>query len=124
MKSTRLQKLKKNSDFKTVFSCGESVATRGFVLYRRNNQTGNNRVGFVTSKKLGNAVTRNRVKRLMRETYRLYATNIKQGYDLVFIARQPSAGYDYAKAATEMELILKRGGLFTLSEKRQSGGGS
>lgn len=123
MKSTKVQRLKKNSEFKTVFSCGESVATRGFVLYRRNNQTGKNRVGFVASKRLGNAVKRNRVKRLMREAFRLHAKNIKQGYDMVFIARQPSAGYDYAKAATEMELILKRGGLFTLAENEQSGGG-
>lgn len=46
------------------------------------------RVGYTITKKIGNAVTRNRLRRMMKEVYRLNFHNIKEGYDLVFIAKK------------------------------------
>lgn len=92
---------------------------RALVLYQLPNQEKENRTGFVVSKKVGNAVTRNRVKRLFREAYRLHAADLVQGKDLVFIARPQAAKLDYQQAATAMKQILKRGGLFSVNKSAQ-----
>lgn len=107
-------RITKNREYQAVFQAGESVATRGLVLYRLPNGTEENRTGFVVSKKTGNAVVRNRVRRLLRETFRSYTNELAMGYDLVFIARPLAATFDYTQAAAEMKRILKRGGLFTV----------
>jgi ribonuclease P protein component len=109
-------RITKNREYQAVFQSGISVATRGLVLYRMKNGLSENRTGYIVSKKNGNAVTRNRVRRLLRETYRSYANELAKGYDLVFIARSPAATFDYTQAASEMKRILNRGGLFTVSE--------
>ncbi|MBS4007655.1 MAG: ribonuclease P protein component [Clostridium sp.] len=114
-------RLTKNCEYRQVFACGASVATRGLVLYRVENGQIENRAGFVVSKKNGNAVTRNRIKRLFKEAYRYYASELTKGYDLVFIARAPAATFDFTQAATEMERILKRGGLFKVVSGKKSG---
>ncbi|MBS3886967.1 MAG: ribonuclease P protein component [Dethiobacter sp.] len=105
-------RITRNSEYRQVFASGASVVTRGLVLYRVENGQKENRAGFVVSKKNGNAVIRNRIKRLCKEAYRYYANELTKGYDLVFIARAPAAKFDFTQAATEMERILKRGGLF------------
>ncbi|MBT9174886.1 MAG: Ribonuclease P protein component [candidate division WS2 bacterium] len=105
-------RLTKNCEYRQVFASGVSVATRGIVLYRTENGQSENRTGFVVSKKNGNAVIRNRIKRLFKEAYHYYAAELTKGYDVVFIARAPAATFDFTQAATEMKCILKRGGLF------------
>ncbi len=108
-------RITKNREYKEVFQRGVSCATRGLVLYKAANNQTINRTGFITSKKIGNAVIRNRVKRLLREAYRVYAGDIKTGYDLVFIARLPAAEFDFKQAATDIKRLLQRGGLFDVN---------
>ncbi len=79
--------IKKNSVFRYVYSRGISVSNRLLVLYKRENNSAINYLGVTVSKKVGNAVTRNRVKRLIKESYRLTEKNIAAGYDLVVVAR-------------------------------------
>jgi ribonuclease P protein component len=57
------------------------------VLYARKNRTGTNRVGITVSKKLGHAVVRNRVRRRLREVYRLNESRFQPGWDIVVVAR-------------------------------------
>ena len=57
------------------------------VLYARRNRTGQNRVGITVSKKLGHAVVRNRVRRRLREVYRLNEAQFRPGWDIVVVAR-------------------------------------
>lgn len=106
----------KNYEYQQVFQNGTSVATRTFVLYQLNTKQSENRAGFIVSKKVGNAVTRNRVRRLMRESYRLYAGKLRRGYDLVFIARPAAAKISFMQAAADMERVLQRGGLFSVAD--------
>ncbi len=79
--------LKKNTDFGKVYRKGKSRANRHLVLYILNNGTDKNRLGISVSKKVGNSVVRHRIKRLIKEAYRLNESAFARGYDLVFIAR-------------------------------------
>lgn len=84
------ESLKKNKDFQHVYKNGTSQANRYLVMYVLDNQYGKNRLGISVSKKVGNSVVRHRVTRLIRESYRLNEMTLKDGLDIVVIAR-PSA---------------------------------
>jgi len=79
--------LKLNKDFKRLYYRGESIVTRSVVIYVQKNRLGINRLGLTCGKTIGKANKRNRAKRLMRESYRLMHEELKQGYDIVIIAR-------------------------------------
>ena len=89
--------LKKNSDFRRLYSRGKSAATPYLVVYCRRNRGGENRLGYTVSTRLGHAVVRNRIRRRLREIVRLNAPALKQGWDLVIVARSRSVGADYRK---------------------------
>ena len=81
------QTLKKNSDFRRLYAKGKSAVTPQVVVYCRRTGRQGNRVGITVSSKLGNAVQRNRVRRRLREIYRLNAARLRPGVDLVMVAR-------------------------------------
>jgi ribonuclease P protein component len=121
MKADKTCRLRRKGEFRSVFEKGEAVATRGLVLYSTGNGLDINRVGYVTSKKIGSAVTRNRVKRLLKEAFR-QCPDLKKGYDLVFVARLPSASFGFEQAAAEMKRILRRGGLLLMKNSEDAAG--
>lgn len=100
--------LKKNQDFKNVYSKGKSHANRLLVIYVLKNKLATNRVGFSVSKKVGNSVVRNRVRRLMRESFRLNCCNICSGYDIIFISRVAAKDADYASIEKAMKSLFKK----------------
>ena len=79
--------LKENYEFRRLYQRGASAVDRNMVVYCRKNHLGRNRFGYVSSVKLGNAVTRNRARRRMREVSRLNADRLKTGYDIILVAR-------------------------------------
>ena len=83
--------LKKNSDFRRLYSKGKSAVTPYMVVYCRRNKQQANRLGYTVSTKLGHAVVRNRARRRLREIYRLAAPELKQGYDILLVARSKTA---------------------------------
>ena len=89
--------LKKNSDFRRLYAKGKSAVTPYLVVYARPNRLGENRLGYTVSVKLGHAVVRNRVRRRLREIYRLNAPQLKQGHDIVIVARSRAVGSEYRK---------------------------
>ena len=78
--------LKLNHIFRRLYSAS-GQANSYLVLYARKNRTGTNRVGITVSKKLGHAVVRNRVRRRLREVYRLNESRFQPGWDIVVVAR-------------------------------------
>ena len=88
-KSPLVETLKKRQSFKQVYSRGRYAANSLFVVYALANKTSSNKIGFTVTKKIGNAVVRNRIRRWLKESVRLTASDLKQGYDLVIIARGP-----------------------------------
>ena len=92
--------LKLNHIFRRLYSTS-GQANSYLVLYARKNRTGTNRVGITVSKKLGHAVVRNRVRRRLREVYRLHESRFQPGWDIVVVARTKAidAGFqDLTKA--------------------------
>ena len=101
----RRSRLSRSQDFDVVYRAGKAVASRYLVLYyfprpeppesRRSLSTAGRfasdagRVGFSVSKRLGGAVERNRIKRALREAYRLSEGRFRPGFDYVLIARLP-----------------------------------
>lgn len=89
------QSLKQNHLFRRLYRRGDSAASRYLVLYcRRNGQPGN-RVGLTVSAKLGHAVRRNRLRRRLREIYRIHEAEFRPGYDLVVVARTRAMDASY-----------------------------
>lgn len=76
------------------------------------------RCGFVVSRRLGNAVARNRIRRRLREVVRLRYLRIAPGWDLVFIARLPIRQADFAEIAGAVEGLLRQAGLWRPQEDR------
>lgn len=89
--------LKENHIFRRLYAKGRSAASSLLVVYCRKNGTAENRVGLTVGKKLGHAVVRNRVRRRLREIYRLHEEEFLPGYDLVIVARSRAAGAPYAR---------------------------
>ncbi|WP_090554570.1 ribonuclease P protein component [Natronincola ferrireducens] len=81
-------RLRKNEDFRKVYRQANSMANKLLILYIRKNDLEYTRAGFTVSKKVGKSVVRSKVKRKMRESYRLNDNKFIKGYDLVFIARE------------------------------------
>jgi ribonuclease P protein component len=77
--------LKRSSDISAVFKGGSSVSCAGARLFVRKNGDCRNRIAFAFSKKFGNAVKRNRARRLGREAYRHLRSSLKTGFDLVLL---------------------------------------
>ena len=87
--------LKSNRDFRRLYSRGKRAVSPTLVLYVQRNRSGCNRLGITVSKKLGNAVARNKVRRRLREIYRLHERQIVRGYDLVVVSRVRACTADY-----------------------------
>ena len=93
--------LKKNHEFKRVYSKGKNAAAACAVVYCRRNNGAGNRLGLTVSAKLGGAVQRNRIRRRLKEIYRLNEARLATGFDIVIVARMRSrvVGYQELEAS-------------------------
>lgn len=90
--------------------------TNGFagpylVLYVRKNRTDTNRVGITVSKKLGKAHVRNRIRRRLREIYRLNEEKFLPGWDIVVVARSKALDADFAAMTKSYLSLAKKAGI-------------
>ena len=98
--------LRKNFEFKLVYNKGRSLANKHLIMYVMKNDSDLNRLGISVSKKIGNSVMRNRIKRVIRESYRMQEKEIKKGYDIIIIARTNIAGIKFNEAAGSVKHLL------------------
>jgi ribonuclease P protein component len=108
--------LKKWRDFKQAYAHRKSVGTHMLVMYVRANERAVNRLGVSVSRKVGKAVTRNRVKRCIKAQYRLREHALKTGYDMVISVR-PAAGAlargaDFLEIGKSLHYLYKKHGLY------------
>jgi len=90
-----ITKIKKNAEFRKIYNSRMSVANRNMVLYFLSNDKEVSRFGFTVSKKIGNAVTRNRIRRLLGEVCRLNKEKFPSGYDYILMARRGIVGLNF-----------------------------
>ena len=81
----KIKTLKKNYEFKKVFQKGKTYTSKNIKVFISKNNLGENRIGIAVSVKSDKAVKRNRIKRLIRENYRLISSDLKKGYNIVFL---------------------------------------
>lgn len=104
--------LKENYEFRRLYAKGRSAVSPTLVIYMRRTKRGVNRVGFTVTTKIGKAVVRNKVRRRLREIYRLAEPRLKTGYDLVIVARGRSAEAPYQTLEKDFHTCCARLDLF------------
>lgn len=92
--------LKKNADYKNVYSKRKSFINKYLIMYVCENNLlidskNINRIGISVSKKVGNSVVRHRIKRVVKEVYRLHENIFNSGLDIVIVAREGANGKSY-----------------------------
>ncbi|WP_281673151.1 ribonuclease P protein component [Pseudoramibacter alactolyticus] len=93
-----LNSLKSEKDFNDVFRKGQRFGNRHFQFYYLKNRENTNRLGIIVSKKVSKrAVVRNKIRRRIREAYRLHRGDFKTGYDLIIIAKERCVSTTYAE---------------------------
>ena len=108
-----MERLNKAAQFERVRREGRTWGSGLIVLNAARNSENLTRCGFITSKKVGNAVHRNRARRLLREAVRLRLPHIAPGWDLVWIAKAPIAQATFWDVSRELDGLLKRSRVLT-----------
>ena len=99
--------LKQNKDFRRLYYRGKSKASSCIVTYVMKNLSGETFYGITTGKKTGNAVKRNRARRLIRTAFSELEQNLNNSYDIVFVARTRTSQVKMQDVKVQMEEQLK-----------------
>ncbi|AVR01021.1 ribonuclease P protein component [Oceanobacillus picturae] len=100
-------RIKKNEEFQQTFKHGKSFANRQLVIYYIEKKGQEHyRVGLSVGKKIGNAVTRNRIKRYLRQAFQEMDDRIKYPHDIVIIARQQTKKMSYEEIKKSLNHLL------------------
>lgn len=103
--------LNQNRDFKRLYARGKTAVGKRVVVYYRKSPVPQDRLGITVSKKTGKAVVRSRVRRIIREAYRLEGDALKPGYDMVIVARGWAAKAKCGDIRKELRALWKQEGL-------------
>lgn len=103
--------LKENRDFRRMYARAKSAVGRCVVVYTARNRLGVNRLGITVGKKIGKAVERNRVKRIVREAYRQLEPGLKPGYDFVVVSRGRAVRVGMWEVRDEMQKLMRGAGV-------------
>jgi ribonuclease P protein component len=103
-------RIKQRRDFLRVQQSGRKHHVRNFLVFvaARPDDGQPSRLGITVTRKIGNAVVRNRIKRLVREVYRRNRSRLPSGLDLVWIAKQQAAELEYADVVADFEALVER----------------
>ena len=104
-------RLRKNRDFQRVYRRGKSAGTHLAALVFLRMPSGGLKIGFSVSKKIGNAVTRNRARRRLREAVRVRIPEIREGYYLIFIARRSIVNSSFSGIEKCVDKLLSQANL-------------
>lgn len=101
------QRLRKRREFLAIQGQGERLHLKHLLVFFKRTDSAN-RVGFTVSRKVGNAVERNRVKRLLRESWRQHGENWPSGYDVVLVAKRSASELTFPQACQQVLALGKR----------------
>ena len=112
-------RLRRPEDFRAVWSEGRSWAHSLFVVWANASPLSHTRVGITASRKVGNAVARNRARRLLREAARHVYSELVDGWDIVLVARASLLRVDAVLVENELRSMLGRAGLLASADEAQ-----
>lgn len=107
MKYENFETLRKNRDFRKIYSQKKSFANKVLVMYISENGTDTLRLGVSVSKKVGNSIVRHRLARLIREAFRLNSADVRRGLDFVVVARAGLKDKGYKETESAMLHLMK-----------------
>jgi len=105
-------RLRKNEDFKRIYKNGKNYYNRNLIMYIMKNELEDTRIGFTVSKKIGNSVVRNRVRRRIKEIVRKNFNNIKEGYDIILIPKKNVVDISHKELENAVFHIFKLANVF------------
>jgi ribonuclease P protein component len=105
----KAERLTLKSEYRHVFKNGEKFVGRHFICYLVRPENEGSKLGFAVSRKVGNAIERNRIKRYLREIYRTMRPRFSTDVLLVIVARPAAADLRYPQCVDAVEKLLKRG---------------
>ena len=103
--------LTENREFQKVYRRGKYAATAFLVIYCLYNRTETTRIGITTSKKVGNSVKRNRMRRLIKENIRELYNQLNKGFDIVIVARKTESSANKEIIGKELRYLFYKLGL-------------
>jgi len=103
----REERLRREADFEIIAKEGVRRHTKNFLIIARRNDRGFSRLGAVAGKKIGNAVERNRVKRLVREFFRRNKDKLPPSTDYVIVGKKGAQDLQYAHVVTELSALVE-----------------
>lgn len=107
----KLFRISKSKEYNNTYNSGLKIPGKYLIAYVLTNNLPVNRFGIVASKKIGNAVTRNRARRRLRAIAENSTDRLKAGHDIVLIARQGISKVDFSKLEKEFYTVMKKAGL-------------
>lgn len=106
---TRKERVKRSSDIKKLFKTGNKVITKGAKFFYLPNQLGINRIAFAIPRGYGNAVQRNKSKRISREVYRYYKMSMKTGFDMILLVYPGND--DFNQRSAQFRSLCQKAGI-------------
>ena len=110
------ERLKKSWEFQRAYKMGKKYWDAYFVIYVYHTELRQPRLGITVSKKVGNSVQRNRVKRLIRETFRMLKHELLPNYDIVVVGRTAACGLSGHQTRESLLNLFCRASIMTISE--------
>ncbi len=110
--------MKENYLFRRLYAKGKTAAVPALAVYVRPNKSRRSRLGITVGAKIGKAVVRNKIRRRVREAYRIHEGQMAPGWDIVVVARKRSAFASYGEIERGLLSLLDKLGVRQREEKR------
>lgn len=103
--------VKENREFRYAYKKGKKIVTQHIVFHYYKNRTNAVKLGITVSKTIGKAHDRNRIKRLIRESFYPYRKNISGGYNIIIASRSKMVDAKLCDVAKDMKYCMEKSGL-------------